>query len=361
MSDLGDRLRSASERFPSPGAGIDDIMAGAHRKERARRISGGVAGVIVTIVILGLLIIAARRHPEQIPATPITVLPVLTGPAGQHAPFSDGSWLAWSANSRPNPTTFDALARPVDGGGSVRLNASGTQAVAGGFDPTSNKVIFQQYTDATSDIYLYDLDTGASDRMDAVSTGAWESSPRISTSYILFVRRLTHGPRTAWQELLLFSRSSGALTTIRTWDTRWQIKATSVGERYATWTTCRTGMPETCRAYVFDSAFDRIDPIGGASTIRYAAVIDEQNGLVYSAGGVRCGDNVAIWSNPLVAPRSSPTELMLMPPGYDIDGLSLAPAESGQYHLLFKRARCPEAGDIYEISGVIPSSAGPSA
>jgi hypothetical protein len=221
------------------------------------------------------------------------------------------------------------------------------RGVAGGFDPGSNTVVYQQFTSGGSDLYLFDLDTGTRTSLGGVvSTARWEWNPEISDTFILFGRWIA---RRNEQRILLYNRTDDSITQLDVADVDRSVVAFpgSVGERYATWTRCNK---RTCLALYYDSQTgiaSRIPSVDGRP--QYAPAIDEATEQVYFVrSGFRCGRQVRVLRAPLAA-LGTTTVLFSLPRGIATEvEMSLAPNPVAGTDLWFGRYRCrANDGDVY--------------
>jgi len=320
----------------------------ARRRLRARR-----------MMVLGPALVSTMVLATTAAWALITPTKVLVMPAIQVLPFSNGTYLAYTSNSRSEPKHFNAYARRLSDGRTIRINASGTEGFEGGFDPGTNTVIYQQVKSASSDIYTFNLDTRVRHRVGQIDTKRWEAQPRISASSITFFReyysRSTGKP---YVGMFIYSRTSGSSRLVAFSDLN--IWNGSLGDRYATYTRCGG---KSCTAWVYDRRSDIQKGLRIPSpnqVPQYAPVVDETNDLVFFArSGFHCGQGVRILQVPLTRLGAKPTKVAALPTGSDLDNeasLSLN-AGTNMYDYLFTRVTCPyNSANIYSVQGV---SAGP--
>jgi hypothetical protein len=284
---------------------------------------------------------------------------LIGGRPQQSGGYASSTWVAWTsrANSTDAQSVSNALARPIAGGTAIRLNAANTQGFTGGFDPGTNTVIYQQVDMSTrtnaSDLYFYDLDTQTRTLVSGVNTKRWEWGPRISAGYILF--DVDYRKNRRWRTAVdLYDRLAGTTVTLANWGvSRYYAPTGAVGERYATWTLCST----TCSAYVYDisTATTMVIPTRNGRP-QYAPVVDETNGRVYfvRSGTGGCGRRVVMLRLPVADLSATPTRIVAMPDGVDIDdSMSLAPGTASDIDLLFSRIVCNTSNiDVYELRDV---------
>ena len=318
------------------------------RHPRLRASSVPVVAAVATLLLTGSAL------------AQITPTLVIGGKAQQSLGFANQTWVAWTsrANSTKHQTLSNAFARPLAGGSRIRLNAQNTQGFTGGFDPGTDTVIYQQIDLSArtnpSDLYFYDLDTQTRTSITEVNTRRWEWGPRISSSYILY--NLDYRKNQVWRTAIeLYDRSAGTRTRLTSWRTgKFNPPTGAVGETYATWTLCSS----SCSAYVYDIATATTSEIPTRKDRpQYAPVVDETNASVsyVRSATMSCGRKVVILRVPVLDPSQTPTRILAMPDGIDIDAtMSLAPDPStGGSDLLFSRVVCRNLNeDVYELADV---------
>ena len=274
---------------------------------------------------------------------------------------ANGTWIMWSSNSG-HPKRYDALARPSAGGTRVKLNETGTAGYAGGFDPGTNTVIYQQVDHGSSNLYFFDLDTKQRSLVPGVNSSRWEWAPLVSAQYVMYQRDL-RVDGVWWTELRIRDRTTGFERLIRKVRSAKVFTFTgSIGDSHASWNVCAS----KCKAFVGEivpdatgftvAAFEiHPDPLKHQSM----PVVDEANGAIYYVrGGTTCGANVNIFRTPLTPPYGQlGAKVVDLAPNVDVAyRLSLAPnLASGMYDLYFARWKCgSRESDIYAARGVAP-------
>jgi hypothetical protein len=139
---------------------------------------------MVSAVALSLVFVLVGGAAQSV----VQLQPVITGKADQYFGFANDAYLVYTQWARSKGAR--AMARRIDGGSARTLNAAGTEGATGGFDPGTNRVIYQQWkrSKGRSDLFFYDLDTGRRSKVPGVNTRAWEFHPRISSTFIAFQR-----------------------------------------------------------------------------------------------------------------------------------------------------------------------------
>jgi len=284
----------------------------------------------------------------------ITPVKLVGGKAAQFRPFGNGTWYAWDSNSVARPHHNDVFARMVSGGAIVKVNAPGSVGFAGGFDPGTNTVIYQQISGGRSDIYLYNLDTKKRSVPPGVNSSKWEYRPRISATHILFAReRKVRG--LLYTTAYLEDRSTLALVELGTTkDKAVGYYSGSVGDAYATYTLA--GAKQNVYVYDIGAGTRHKVPLPARSA-QYASAVDETTGTLYFARSrLACGANVRLLAVPVSSLSATATRLAALPKGIDVDfAASLAPDRTtvGGLDYLFTRYVCKSGGaDIYAFPDV---------
>ena len=117
-------------------------------------------------------------------------------------PAASTTYLAWTVVSRHFQ---NVRAQAIGSDTSFRVNPKGTNAVTGGIDGST--LVYQLFSPdyKKSDLALIDLSTRTNlDVPDGVNTDAYEYSPSISGTHLLFGRGIHHG-----ESIVLFDISTG--------------------------------------------------------------------------------------------------------------------------------------------------------
>jgi hypothetical protein len=315
--------------------------------------------------VVTAVVSAATALVVALPAAWALITPerMLSLKASQILPSSNDTYLAYTSNSLAHPNRFNVYAYRYADGNKQRINAAGTHGFSGNFDPGTNTLIYQQDRTDRVDIYTYNLDTNARKRLAVIDTGLWNFDPRISTSFISFLRYFKASGRW-WVQLRLFDRVTGRfrkLMTQRATGSHW-INNGTVGDRFASWNVC-SGRPlnvRGCTVYVYDvqaQVLRKIPTNNGRP--QYAAAVDETNDLVvFARAGFGCGRGVTFFQVPVSHLGAAPTRVASLPRGTDIDftaSISLN-AETNAFDYFFERFVCGKHGsaEIYALRGISP-------
>ena len=158
-----------------------------------------IAMMSCILMVLTSLAVAA---PDAWAATPELLLG--RNKVGEYQPVQGDTYLAWQQNTRQHPKHYDVFARPLAGGDKFKVNAAGTQGANGGID--GDVLVYQQFKRKRSDLKFFDLDTRTRTSPPAgVNTDQWEYWPSFSGDWLLFARLYGNGAR----RIFLFDLSTG--------------------------------------------------------------------------------------------------------------------------------------------------------
>ena len=288
----------------------------------------------------------------------ITPVQIVAAKAAQFRPSGSGTWYTWDSNSVAHPNHGNVYAQPVLGGAIVKVNASRTEGFAGGFDPGTNTLIYQQISAGQSNIYLYDLDTRQRTALPGVNTPRWEYQPRISSTHVLFARDVRVGG--LWYTtVFLQDRSTLALTKLgKTKDRAVAYYSGSVGDAYASYTLANNFGDGDQNVFVYDigAGTRHKVPLPDRSA-QYSPAVDETTGTLYfMRSGPACGANVRLLTVPVTDLSAAPNQLAQLPKGIDAGfeaSLAPSPLTVSGIDYLFARYVCRNgAVDIYAFPDV---------
>ena len=298
---------------------------------------------LVALLAVGILLV-----PVAALAVGITPVKVLDKPGSELTPFRNAAYLLYTADTKTRPAHWDVFAKPLAGGAPVRVNATGFNGWAGGFDPGSNAVIYQEWNKSTSDIRLYDLDTQSLLPVPrALHTKAWESSPHISSTYFSFLREVkTAG---VWYfHLYITPRTGGPLTLVASIreHANQTVDNDFLGDHYVSWTVCTA----TCTVRVYNIDTQRTRPVPTVKDHpQYASTIDETNKTIFFVrSGFGCGVSVAFFVTSADHLSQPPTKLATLADGIDV--ANAASLDAGD--LLYPQVPCRTGwSGIYSLPG----------
>ena len=300
------------------------------------------------------VIVAIMLVSSAVPATALTPVKVVGGPANQYWPSSNGTYLAWTTDSDRGWSTY---VRKLPSGEPTKINPAGTDAMKATFVGSSNVLVYTQRRGGHWDIYFYDIASGTRTKAPNVvgraATDEW--APMASDTYILFWRQrfsTTGKLLNGW--LLLYDRVAKTMRTLASGQ-RYYFPG-SAGDTYVSWTTCDLARYfPNCNARYWSESGGTVRLNLPQGRNQYAPAIDEAGGTIYFVRAVShaCGQRVTIRRAELGSDAS--TVLTSLPAGIDTDweqSVTPNPA-SGHLDLYFDRYRCrANTGDIYALRGV---------
>jgi plastocyanin len=302
--------------------------------------------LLPALVAIGVLLALIPGAPAQA----ATQVPVLTSSNGEFQPARSDTGLAWEQNTRAQPKHYDAIYRS-DGGPTIQVNQPGSGAAMG--DIAGGKVIYQQYKGTLytrrgrSDIYSYDIATGARSKVPGVNSKRWEYWPSMSGPWVLFARhKVVKNKEIRW----LFLRNLDTGEQLRLDRVKAKIKRRffigpgQVNGNYVVWSACKP----RCEVYRFDLITRTTQVITNPGAYQRAPSVTPGGTVYFSRGGKGCGDSVSLVR---AAPDGSQEVMVQLQTGLDIFDTYSHMAPSGVTEVYYERDVCgqPAGGDIYKI------------
>jgi hypothetical protein len=283
--------------------------------------------------------------------------PVVTGKPDQFGPGAEGdAWVGWSQFNKP---LYTAHIRMQDGSDHRRFRRrDDANSFFGGFDPSTDDVIFQDAKGGNSNLYLYHVDSdGFGAPPDGINTDLWEWAPDISTALVLFGRNKFRRGSSPWK-VILYDRVAQTFRTLDTVENRCGcIWPEAVNERYAAWTTCEA----RCQVYVYDTLTDTTTKVPNPQMQQYAAALSEDGQVYFVRSGDTCTADPAIMRYTLG--EGTTDTVYAYPSGTNLaSGLDLVDGIDLNDDLYFDRASCDDLkyrGNIYRIPDVFSSILAP--
>jgi hypothetical protein len=281
--------------------------------------------------ILTVLTSLAIGAPDAHAATPELLLG--RNKVGEYQPVRGETYLAWQQNTRQHPSHYDVFARLVAGGDKFKVNAGGTQGAIGGID--GNKLVYQQFKGGRSDLKFFDLGTRARTSPPAgVNTDQWEYWPSFSGDWLLFARLYGNGAR----RIFLFDLSTGdsrRLDSVRGAGS--DLAPGQVSGDWAVWSKCRQGGCDVIRYHIPDGTKQTIPNSG---TRQHAPSVAPDGTVFFARGNARCGGSVKLIRRPLLGDE---TVLWRISSGDDIGTTRTFVDTDGVTTVLFDQFDCDEA------------------
>jgi hypothetical protein len=302
-----------------------------------------------------LLVLACALGTTLVSATPgFAVEPVVVvgTDRSEIGPAASTTFLAWTVYPR-RPAKVNIRAQEIGSDTSFRVNPPGTFAESSGIDGST-----LIYDTIFGDLAMLDLATQTELEVpDGVNTNAYEFSPRISGSHLLFVREIRH------PSIVLFDTStltSQVLYRKKATERRdFGLLTTQVNGNYAVWqqTVFSNGLEEIRNdVFLYDIAAATTTRIPNADTERphhYGPSVDADGTMYFGRSSNACGKNAQLISREL---DGTETVLYEFQPNRDLDhsvAVDNANNTTDVYFDWVNRRSCyPRRGDIVKLSGV---------
>jgi hypothetical protein len=304
-----------------------------HSPLRRQRAAGLLCALFVLLSLL------AATAPEAGAASPTLLL---GGPhVGEFQPVRGDGFLAWQQNTQKNPHHYDLFARPLGGGTSFKVNASGTNGANGDID--GSQLVYQQFHRGKSDLKFFDLsDRQRSPAPGKVNTDQWEYWPTMSGDWLLFARLYGNDVRKIFLFNLL-TKDSRLVGKVR--GSNRFLAPGQVSGDYAVWSTCRSRTECDVVRYYIPQRNKQVIPNRG---VRQHAASVTPDGTVYFARSRDCGNNVTLVRR---SPEGQETVLWRLPSGDDVGSTKAYVDQQGVTSLYFDQFACGRStqSDAWQI------------
>jgi Divergent InlB B-repeat domain len=288
----------------------------------------GIAMLSCILMALTSLVVAAT---DARAATPELLLG--QNKVGEYQPVRGDTYLAWQQNTRQHPSHYDVFARPMAGGEKFKVNARQTQGANGGID--GDTLVYQQFKGKRSDLKFFDLGTRTRTPPPAgVNTDQWEYWPSVSGDWLLFARLYGNDAR----RIFLFDLSTGdsrRLDGVRGAGS--DLAPGQVSGDWAVWSKCRQGGCDVIRYHIPDGTRETIPNNG---TRQHAPSVDPDGTVFFARANARCGGSVKLIRRPL---QGGETVLWRISSGDDIGTTRTFVDPNGVTTVLFDQFDCDQA------------------
>jgi len=308
--------------------------------------------VVLIVTALGGLVLAplGAAFPE---------VPVLTSVRNEILPAAgtheggDGL-LAFARSRSGKPNVYDAYLRRTTTTGTtvVKLNTRG-RGFTGGID--SPRVAFQQVVGNSSDIRIYNVDTGIrSNAPGIVNSRAWEYGPTVSGNWLLFGRVMRGGESILLANLQTRVRRTLARTSRR--DTA--LFPGQVAGNWVVYFRCRKG----CTVFRYNiSTGARValpKPAGTLNRVQYSPAVTSDGVVYLGRSGFGCGTSAKLVRFFGASDPATGSVVARLPRGRDLIYSSARENGDGSVDVFYARARCAKnvRFDIYRVSDPDPSA-----
>jgi hypothetical protein len=300
------------------------------------------------VVVLAALSMTATAFPA---AAVVTPTPVKTDPSvDEYYPAASQDFLSWETYATGR---FTVYAQPRPTGAKWKVNSSRTSGCCSSALPGTNSIVYQQYTNSNSDLYLYNMASKTRKKLPAkVNTKFWEYWGVASSGYVAFMR-ITSSARV----LLLYNRSTGNASQVASVKPGCSscLRPDWVGATHMIYQQCSKSFVCKLRIWRKGASTLTIPNPNGSPYSQYGAAMDEASGAIYYVRSTSwCGLFVEI-RRVNVASLGTFTTIYDFPEGIDGNHVSLAPdrAVPTDTDLLFSQYDCIENNsDIYQIESV---------
>jgi hypothetical protein len=267
-------------------------------------------------LLAAAFILATAAVPAHAVGTPT---PVKTTKAFEWAPAaahdSMHTYFAWTQDILGKPKAPDSAFYQVDGGTTHRINPARTYGFLGDFDAGSSVLIYQQAAGASSDLYLYNVNTHSSlPTPMGINTAAWQWDPSVDTDtgtgtrWILYGENRFSGPTAPWR-LYLYDDDTQTKTLLDATTNR--CGCLFAGDISYPWVVWSKGLLGNVWKYNINTQQKSKVALPHDRDEYYGSVTGD--GTVYVAqAGDQCGTNAKLWR---VAPGGSPTLVYALPDG----------------------------------------------
>ncbi len=307
-----------------------------------------VQSAVPLLVACGLIAMSAVPSLAVVAPTPIKVSPNVDA----YNPAASAAYFAWEQNSAGAPGHYDVMAQPRGGGAAWKVNAAGTEGCCSEPVLGTDTIVYQQYTNSQSDIFLYNMSTKKRVKFGSrVNTSAWEYWPTGSTKYVMFMRQTSTA-----RVLLLWNRKTNGVQKLASVGRNCSgcLSPEWVGSTHAIYAVCGKNYGP-CRLKIWTAGGGTMTlPEDTAPYSQYDAAMDETSGDVYYVYSTdSCGLFVELrrWN----IAGGSATMIYDFPEGIDANSVSLAPSMTtpGDIDLLFSDWDCLyDDADIHQIESV---------
>lgn len=300
----------------------------ARSSSRAKRVATLLCALAVVIPML------EATAPEARAAAPTLLL---GGPrVGEYQPIRGDNFLAWQQNSKNNPGHYDVYARSLDGGGKFKVNPTGTNGANG--DIEGDRLVYQQFNGRKSNLEFFDLvDRYHSNPPRGVNTDQWEYWPSMSGQWLLFGRLYDNGVR----RIILFDLSTGASQRLDEVGGAGSFLAPGqVSGDYAVWYKCVSDTEcDIVRYHIPDGAKEEIPSRGGR---QHSPSVTPDGTVYFARSRAGCGTGVRLVRHPL---EGKAVVLWILATGDDIGTTKAYVDSQGLTTVLYDQFGCGRSAD----------------
>jgi len=201
--------------------------------------------------------------------------------------------FAWSNEVGSTHTDLGAFVE-VNAGSVMRINARRTSAYIGGFDPGTDRVIYQQVRSGESDLFLYDIGDRRRIPLRRLNDGRWQWNPSIDvhqgTPWVLYGVNRFGSASAAWR-LYLANGRTGERTLLDSTTNR--CGCMFPGTVAYPWVTWAVGADAT--AWRYDIRTGERTPLLPTDRDEYGVTVTPEGTAYVAQSGDRCGSAGALY------------------------------------------------------------------
>ncbi|MGH2738242.1 MAG: InlB B-repeat-containing protein [Actinomycetota bacterium] len=304
-------------------------------------------GSLRKVLAAAVFVSASVAVPPAVSAQGATEIPVLATPAGEFQPARTSNALAWERNTMARPNEYAVMVQP-DGGGPIQANRPDTSAAMGDF--LGDRLLYQQYRGnprrrGRSDLFLFDVTSGARSKVAGVNSRQWEYWPSASGAWLLFGR---WNPHSNVRRLMLHNLDSGERRVVEKVKGRKSFLGPGqVNGNYAVWYVCHP----RCEVLRYDITARTTSAIANPGSYQRAPSVTAGGTVYFSRGGRRCGASAALVRASLQGEQQVLVELQ---DGLDVADTYAYTQPNGSIEVYYERNVCGRraGSDIYKVRDV---------
>jgi hypothetical protein len=201
--------------------------------------------------------------------------------------------FAWSNETGRRGQGLAAFSE-VNGAQVTRISAKRTTAYVGGFDPRTDRVIYQQVRRGESDLFLYDTGAGTRTPLRALNDGHWQWNPSIDTHdgvpWIVYGVNRFGSPTAKWR-FFLYNGKTGERTLLD--ETTNRCGCLFPGTIAYPWVTWAVG--EDATAWRYDIRTGERSPLLPTDRDEYGVTVTADGTAYVAQAGDRCGSRAKLY------------------------------------------------------------------
>lgn len=271
-------------------------------------------------------------------AQAITEVPVISTSDYEWNPAASADYIAWNVWTG---TKNIAYASEI-GGEPFRVSRRGTQGYVGGIDGTT--LVYQEYHDSSSNIYLFDLVTH--ERTRAVPWDYWKYLPSLSGDWLLYGES-SPGLKELFLHNLGTSEERTLLQEIRD---RVDLYPGQVNGDFVVFEKRFFDSHDntvSCDVYRYRISTEQMAKIANPNQrCQFGPSVSPDGTVYFGRAGFSCGRNVSLQTK---APGEPASTLVAFVEGRDLFGTFAVDNGDGTTDVFYDPLRCGGKGNIYKV------------